>query len=358
MDSPEGALAFQRVHEPNEGAFSLLVPHGWQVQGGIQRANLTAPGLGGQGVLDAQSIEAKLDFCVQRDEAGSVAIRWCPDIKYCDMRMSPAGMMGFFRPGSMYQGMMVSPLMRPTDFLTQVVFPWAHPQASEVQVASQKELPLLVEIYKHKMSALRLPTPGSYEGGTITVAYAENGRRYAEKAYAVIENLGPMAGGMWSNKDTLLVRAPQGELARWEPILHHIRESVKLNFRWLAQEAVNQEFLGRSFLNAQRAAQACEQRVLQVQRQMQDIDRQITENRARTNAEIHNDNYLTLMNQEEYINPFTNEPETGSDQWQYRWVTEGGEEFYTDNEDHDPNLWDLLNASDWRRTAVRPRFGG
>lgn len=76
----------------------------------------------------------------------------------------------------------------------------------------------------------------------------------------------------------------------------------------------------------------------------------------RTNAEIHNDNYLTLMNQEEYINPFTNEPETGSNQWQYRWVTAGGEEFYTDNEDHNPNVWGLLNASDWRRTAVRPRF--
>ena len=29
MDAPEGALAFQRVREPNEGAFSLL-PHGWQ----------------------------------------------------------------------------------------------------------------------------------------------------------------------------------------------------------------------------------------------------------------------------------------------------------------------------------------
>ena len=94
--------------------------------------------------------------------------------------------MGFFRPGSMVQGMRVSPVMRPTDFLTQVVFPWAHPQASQVQVASQKELPLLVEIYKHKMSALRLPTPGSYEGGTVTFAYAEGGQRggtrYAEKA--------------------------------------------------------------------------------------------------------------------------------------------------------------------------------
>jgi hypothetical protein len=272
------------------------------------------------------------------------------------MRFSPAGMMGFFRPGSSYQGMLISPVMSPTDYLVRMVFPWAHPQAEQVQVAAKRPLPLLVQIYQEKMAALHLPTPGSYEGGTVTFAYAEGGRRYAEKAYAVIENLGPVAGGMWSNKDTLLVRAPQGELACWEPILHRIRESVRLDFRWLAQEMVNQEFLSRSFLNAQQAAQARDRRILEVQRQMQDIDRQITENRTRTNAEIHNDNYLTLMNQEEYINPFTNEPETGSNQWQYRWITEGGDEFYTDNEDHDPNAWGLLNAADWRRTRVRPRF--
>ena len=350
--SPEGTLLFQRVHEPNEGAFTLLVPHGWQMQGGILRANVM------QQAVDAQSIEAKIDFGVQRDAEGSVAIRWCPDVKYCDMRFSPAGMMGFFPPGSLYQGMIVSPAMSPADFLAQVVFPWAHPEATQMQVVSQKPLPLLVQIYKQKMASLRSPTPGSYEGGTVTFVYTEGGQRYAEKAYAVIENLGPMAAGMWSNKDTLLVRAPQGQLARWEPILHRIRESVKIDFHWLAQEMVNQEFLSRSFLNAQQAAMARDRRVLEVQRQMQDVDRQITEHHTRTRAEIHNDNYLALMDQEEYLNPFTNEPETGSNQWQNRWITEGGDEFYTDNEDHDPNLWGLLNSSDWRRTSVRPRFGG
>ena len=347
---PEGALAFERVREPNEGAFSLLVPVGWQVRGGIQRAH--------QGVLSAQSIEAKLDFCVQRDDEASVAIRWCPDVKFKAPGFSPAEMMGFFGAGGQYQGMQVVPLLSPVDFLVRIAFPWAHPEAEQVQVAAQKPLPLLVDIYRQKMAAFGQPSPGAYQGGTVTFAYAERGRRYAEKAYAVIENLGPMAAGMWSNKDTLLIRAPLGELARWEPILHHIRESVQLEHRWLAQEVVNQEFMGRSFLHAQQAAQAREQRMLQLQRQMQDVDRQITEHRARTNAEIHNDAYLTMMEQEEYINPFTNQPETGSNQWHYRWTNADGAEFYSDSEDHDPNLWGLMNCSDWRRTPVRPRFGG
>lgn len=65
---------------------------------------------------------------------------------------------------------------------------------------------------------------------------------------------------------------------------------------------------------------------------------------------------MTLMDQEEYINPYTGEPETGSNQWEYRWVNADGDEFYTDDEDHDPNVPSLLNRSDWKRTPVQPRF--
>lgn len=216
--------SFHRRTEPNEGAFSLSVPQGWQIEGGISRSDLMHQ------VIDAQSIEAKLDFTVKRDGIGSVLIRWCPEMKYCDLSMSPAGMMGMFPPGSNYQGMLVYPVM----------------------------------------SA--------------------------------------------------------------------------------------QEFLSRSFLNAQQASQARNRRRLEIQQHLQQLDREIVEHRQRTNAEIHSDAYLNLMNQEEYVNPYTNEHETGSNQWDYRWVTEDGNEYYTNNEDDDPSIPSILNRSDWKRTAVRPRF--
>jgi len=43
--------------------------------------------------------------------------------------------------------------------------------------------------------------------------------------------------------------------------------------------------------------------MLQVQRQVQQIDREIMEHRMNTQAEIQNDQYLNLMSLEEYINP-------------------------------------------------------
>ena len=42
-------------------------------------------------VID-RSIAAKVDFAVKRDAAGTVMIRWVPEIKYCDTRMSPAAL--------------------------------------------------------------------------------------------------------------------------------------------------------------------------------------------------------------------------------------------------------------------------
>jgi len=251
---------------------------------------------------------------------------------------------------------LVYPVMSAQEFLIQVVFPWAHPEAGQVQVVGQQSQPMLVQSFQRRMAALGVPVNFSYDGAIVTFAYVEGGIRFREKAYAVIENMGPMAAGMWSNKDTIIIRALEDELEAWEPILQHIQESVKINHQWLAQEIVSQEFLSRSFLNAQRASQARDRRMLEIQQHLQQLDREIVEHRQRTNAEIHNDAYLNLMNQEEYMNPYTNEPETGSNQWDYRWVTEGGDEYYTNNEDDEPNIPSILNQSDWKRTAVRPRF--
>jgi len=345
-----GGILFQRREEPNERAFSLLVPHGWLLEGGIFRANLMHQ------VVDAQSIEAKLDLTAKQDADGRVLIRWCPDMKYCDMRMSPAGMMGMFPPGSNYQGMLVYPKMTAQEFLIQFAFPGMHPQAEQVQVVEQRSEPLLVERYRSQMAALGLPAQFSYDGGVVTFTYVEGGVRYREDERVVIEDLGMMAGGMWSNKDTVIVRAPEEEYKSWEPVLRHIQESVELNHQWLAQEIVNQEFLSRSFLNAQQASMARDRRMLEVQQHLQEMDRQIVEHRQRTNAEIHNDAYLTLMSLEEYVNPYTNEPEVGSNQWEHRWVTESGDVYYTDEQDDDRNVPSALNRSDWKRTPVRPRF--
>ncbi len=55
-------------------------------------------------------------------------------------------------------------------------------------------------------------------------------------------------------------------------------------------------------------------------------------------------------------NPYTNEIDTGSNQYHQRWVTSSGDEFYTDEESINPNYdGGVLGRQDWKHTPIRSR---
>ena len=88
---------------------------------------------------------------------------------------------------------------------------------------------------------------------------------------------------------------------------------------------------------------------------MQNIDREIAAHQQKTNYEIQNDMYLTFTEQEEYINPYTNEVEIGTNQWQNRWENDLGEIIYTDDGSYNPNHDINLNVSGFKRSGIRKR---
>lgn len=330
-------MSFKRVREPRENAFTVLIPSGWQTDGGIFRVDPTAAG------GPAQSVAAKCDFAVKSDGSGSVMIRWLPDVLFYDPSNSPAGQMGMFQPGSNYQGMTVYRVMSAPRFVRDVAFPYAHPQASGMQVKEEKTLPDLAQRYRQYANAIMPGATFSYDAALVTMTYQEGGITYEEKMVTVVENWGQLGAGMWGNKETYYIRAPRGELGKWAPHLSTIQNSVKLNTQWITGEIKGQTRRGEIALNTQQ--------------EVQRIGREITEHRQKTNAEINNDMFLTLTEQEEYVNPYTNEVETGSNQWEHRWVNESGDVLYTDTEEYDPNVDVELNRSDYKRTPVRKRFG-
>ncbi len=332
---PGGTVMFERVAEPREQAFTLLVPKGWQLRGGIVRVDPTRQG------GPAQSIAAKVDFAVQNDADGSVMIYWPPDMLYFDARHSPAGQMGLFPPGSNYQGMTVWPVVPAIQFLHEVAFQSLHPQASGVQVEDQRNLPTLAQRYLQRVRAFPIQTTFSYDAAMTTISYLERGRRYREQMITVIENWGQMGAGMWGNKETIVFRAPADEFEQWLPTLSIIQGSVRLNSQWLAGELRGQIQRGEI--------------ALQTQREINQINQQISDHQQTTTAEIHNDMFLTLTDQEEYVNPYTSEVEVGSNQWQHRWVNDRGDVIYSDRPAYDPNTDIQLNVSGFRRSAVRRR---
>jgi hypothetical protein len=100
-----GPVHLQRVWEPREQAFTVLVPQGWVTEGGVVRVD---PRLG-----PTNSVGAKIDFSVKRDPAGTTMIRWLPNITYKD----PRYLMGGFSVGSNTMGMMVYPMQGRTSDL-------------------------------------------------------------------------------------------------------------------------------------------------------------------------------------------------------------------------------------------------
>jgi len=326
-------IVLKKTQEPKENAFTFRLPQSWIMEGGIFRVDPTTGGGSGN------AIEAKLDLSMKRDQDGSVMMRWLPDYNYFDMRNSPAGQMGLFPQGSNYNGMLVLPKMSGLQFIQQVVIPYAHPSLYDYKIEEQKSSPEIVKAIKKADEYFNYPFV--YDAGVMTIAYEEDGIKYKEKVISVTMDFGELGAGLWKNRFTLFGRAPYDEYEEWEPVFQEIIYSVKINMKWLIGEVQGQ--VTRGEINAK------------VLRQLQQMDKEIQDNTSKTYAEINNDMFLTLSEQEEYVNPYTKEVEVGSDHWRHRWVNESGDVVYADADDYDPNLDDILNRTDYKKTPIRKR---
>jgi hypothetical protein len=300
-------IILTQVTEPKEQAFSILIPKEWKTDGGILRINPMTQG------GSAQSIGAKLDFTVKRDDEGTVALHWLPEILYYDPRRSITGQMGLMKIGGNYNGMPIYYVMSAVDFLTQGVFPLLHPKATNVKLIDKRQLLDLGEVYKKRVQAIPSPIPldFSYDAAVVTVTYEENGKEFKERLITVIEDMGQVGTGIWGNKETFLFKAPVSEFDQLESIASVIQDSVKLNPQWVMGELKGQ---------IQRGEIARE-----TQRYINEINKQIVEHRQNTYAQIRNDMYLNLTSQEEYVNPYTKEVELGSNEWEKRWINGSGD---------------------------------
>ncbi len=339
-------IVFERVPEPREKAFTILVPQGWQLEGGMVRPDFRRQWIG------PQTIEVKVDLIVKRDDQASVMIRFCPEIKYCDPRYLVTAHLGLTQVGDLYRDMPVYPVMSPTEYLREIVFPWAHPNASGVEVVEEKAMPELVERYlSYVVSPLMRNV--EHQGGGVTFDYAEGALRLREKAYTVIESLGAFFGGVWSNKTTMLHRAPPDEFAQWEPVLQRIQDSVELNPAWIVEERISQEVLTLSFMDMQAMERWRFQRLLEIQRETQDALQRMRESQMRGYSRWRHRPGLPFLSYAPFYNPFLGRVEYCPSCWRYRWVTPMGHEFYTDRASDNPNVDHVCDRSDWQSSPIK-----
>ena len=323
-------LRFQKLAEPKEGAFTMLVPAGWRASGGITRVNPMAA----NGALNA--IGAKLDFSLASDD-NRILLHWYPETNYFDMRGNPAA--GMFPPGSNYNGAPVFPKMNALTYLEQLVFRRAHSGATGVTVKGRYPMPKVAESYMAVVRQMGIPAVFQFDAALIVIQYQERGATWEEAFYTAVQDWGAAGAGLWSNKDTFSMRVPPGELDKVGRVVSVILNSVELNPRWVEGEIRGQ---------IQRGDIA-----IKTQQDIARLDREIVEHRRRTNSEINNQMYHNLMGTEEYVNPLTRKTEIGSNAWNHRWVNDRGEAIYTDDPNFDPVRAGL---NGYVKSPVRPRF--
>jgi hypothetical protein len=331
-------LVCRRVAEPREKAFTFLLPRGWKVQGGIVRVNPMQAG------GPANAVAAKCDMTIARDDAESVAFRILPTMEFAELPPTlPAA--GMFPPGSNYQGMLVKPMPTPQAFLREC-FQQVRPRAEGVRIVEEKPLPEMSAAYEKALVRLNqnlamAGLPGiRASAGAIVVEYTEGGVRYKEALVtAIMDKRG--SSFSWSNDSTYAARAPSSEAEAWKPVLEVVSKSIQLDPRWLAGEARGQGERTKI--------------VLDTMREIHRIQDEMRLNSERTRSQIHEENYLVLTDQEDYVNPFTQKVERDTSLYERRWLTESGDIIYTNDREYDPNQDMTVPRSEWRVGPVKQR---
>jgi len=336
FDNPDSSsgISFIRKNESKEGAFSILVPKGWQMEGGIFRLDALQAG----GPLNA--IEAKCDLTLKSDNEGTISFRILPDIVYAH----PGRGGGFFPVGRNYQGAEVRQIVDAPGFLT-AIFTGLHSNVSNIKTLKVVRLPgekqaidkglsytnqLLAQIGLQSMSFKSDVAAGVFE-------YVEDNIHFREIILTGIIDM--PAALTWKNTRTLVFRAPADQFDQWRPIMDIIRFSIKFNQKWFLKESQGQQ----ERVNI----------VMKVYDEIRQIDQEIIKKTTVNRGEIMNDNFLVLTEQEEYVNPHTGKVEVDTEAYKFRWVTSGGDIYYTNREDENPNLF--LQQTDYKLTSVRKR---
>ena len=323
-------LVLARALEPNEKAFSILVPWGWKMTGGEFRVN--ALQMKGQG----NSIAPKRDFALKSDDQGTVMIRWLPNWNYADLTYSRTGA-SFFRPGQYYEGMLVKPILDARQFLSDIMAK-ERPKASDLRVISEDPMSEVTAALTSQAETVNAnfrrlnAAPMRFDSRAMLVEYTEAGRRFREVLMTtIIDNRGTAL--YWSNENTMMIRAPADVFESWKPILDMIELSREMNPQWLAKEM------------GTRAKAA-----LETEQQIDSLRKEILANRRKANVTTGYEPSLFLSSPAEYRNPFTGEQEHGTAAYRFRWVDKEGEILYTDDEGFDPNHFGQYMGRDWRRS--------
>lgn len=263
--------------------FRMLLPEGWRFIGGATWK------------IDARHVAqlSRVDLVTPVELAFKIAspgervvIQAYPEVHFADLRGSPAHAMGLFPTGSDYGGFVVCPVVDPATYISEWVIPRQRGGLRNARILESRSLPSLVRRYDGETAVYTRALQGvgagaiSHQAAIVTVEHEVDGQSCHEAFVAVLGYLRTPGVILWSSRLNLSMRAPRDEVERWTPVIATVLNSIQFNQRWLGE-----------LLRVQKRAEGV---IVDVDRFCQQVDADITRNRAETNLQIHRDLYPRL----------------------------------------------------------------
>lgn len=237
-------LQLVRVGEQSQGAYSILVPKGWQYAASIQL------------YPDGNAVSA----WQVRDPSGTVTLS-CPGTIFSFQEP----MMAFF--GQMLPNRRLMQYMPTQTFVQRFLLPQLRATCPQMQVERIVEHPELIADMRQQYSTTgQNPAQAQFGIASIQFTFLNQGQNYRQEVYVTTLRLPAMH--IWDACFTGQLCAPADKFATYVSLLTTIGKSFQWNQRWMqARNARNQMRAGQMIQQAQAQIQQAQMQALQIQRQ-------------------------------------------------------------------------------------------
>jgi hypothetical protein len=271
--------------DQTQGAFWLLIPSGWKVEGGVSEALFQS---------------ARFNFSISHHD-GWGSIHFIPGARYMPIN-------DFRPPGSVDQyGNVFLPYMEPIIYLRQIVVPNLYPSA-QVKELGSKEIPEAAQALKRFYELIGITIP-QIKVAELSLETIKGGNVYFDRLIVYVLIYPLMDNIVWETQ-IIQVSALKEKLAEVEPILMTTLSSFQINPNWVIAK--------------NRAEQIRSEIRMRYQQEILEIQERMYKNRARVNDEISNSIGLELADQAHFWDPKTGEVQNLTSTYDYTWTNGNG----------------------------------
>jgi hypothetical protein len=317
-------------------AFTMLIPEGWKVEGGVQWqfqwANLVT---GKMRAFDPKS---------------SAVLEVLPVTPAC---FDESGRM-FLQPGANYMGSyVIAPPRDVKQYVEAIFVPLFRKDVEGLKVGALVPLPAVAKAVEKNVQEAGVAK--RVESGKVRLEYSTGGKAMEEDVYiTLVQSRSQMVPGMvmWTCEHQYGFRAEKGKLDALAPLLQAMVSSVVVDLKWYAGYAQVVALRNKGQMDQIRAAGELSRQISRNNDEMIASMRSSWQERQASEDRVYQQFSESVRGVETYKNAFDERPVELPSGYDSVWVNSSGEYVLSNEGGYDPNVGSTL---EWKRLEHAPK---